>query len=110
MSDSSNQTENGKTVNMSTPETMSPVDTDLSNLSILKQRPINELVQIAEEMGVENFSRMRKQDMIFSILKLIAKQGHDIYGEGVLEILPDGFGFLRSASGSYLAGPEDIYV
>ena len=61
-------------------------------------------------MGLENLARSRKQDIIFALLKRHAKSGEDIYGDGVLEILPDGFGFLRSAGASYLAGPDDIYV
>ena len=61
-------------------------------------------------MGCENINRTRKQDLIFSILKRHSKSGEDIYGDGVLEILQDGFGFLRSATASYLAGPDDIYV
>lgn len=80
------------------------------NLSELKHLPIAALVNIAQELGVENTSRVRKQDMIFSILKAHAHKGADIYGDGVLEVLADGFGFLRSADGSYLAGPDDIYV
>ncbi|MFO1376590.1 MAG: transcription termination factor Rho [Steroidobacteraceae bacterium] len=80
------------------------------NLTELKLKPINELVRMAESMGVENAARQRKQDVIFSILKAHARSGEDIYGDGVLEILQDGFGFLRSAEGSYLAGPDDIYV
>ena len=80
------------------------------NLSELKQLPIADLVNIAAEMGVENTSRMRKQDIIFAILKAHALKGEDIHGDGVLEVLTDGFGFLRSADGSYLAGPDDIYV
>lgn len=80
------------------------------NLSELKQLPIADLVNIAQEMGVENTSRMRKQDIIFAILKAHALKGEDIHGDGVLEVLTDGFGFLRSADGSYLAGPDDIYV
>ncbi|MDR0781339.1 MAG: transcription termination factor Rho [Pseudomonadales bacterium] len=80
------------------------------NLSELKTKPISELLQTAEEMGIENVSRTRKQDIIFQLLKRHAKNGEDIYSDGVLEILQDGFGFLRSADGSYLAGPDDIYV
>ncbi|MDX1694715.1 MAG: transcription termination factor Rho [Ketobacteraceae bacterium] len=80
------------------------------NLTELKKKRIAELLTIAEEMGLENLARTRKQDVIFSILKRHAKSGEDIYGDGVLEILQDGFGFLRSAEGSYLAGPDDIYV
>ena len=80
------------------------------NLTELKQKPIAELQQMANEMGLEGVARTRKQDMIFSILKAHAKTGESIYGMGVLEILQDGFGFLRSADSSYLAGPDDIYV
>ncbi len=80
------------------------------NLTELKQKPIAELVTTAHEMGLENVSRTRKQDIIFAILKKHAKNGEDILGDGVLEILQDGFGFLRSADSSYLAGPDDIYV
>src|SRR5579863_7053026 len=61
-------------------------------------------------MGLEGMARSRKQDVIFSILKAHARNGEEISGDGVLEILQDGFGFLRSAEGSYLAGPDDIYV
>ena len=80
------------------------------NLTELKSKPIHELVKLAESMGLENLARSRKQDIIFSILKAHARNGENIYGDGVLEILQDGFGFLRSADGSYLAGPDDIYV
>ncbi|HEY7670727.1 MAG TPA: transcription termination factor Rho [Gammaproteobacteria bacterium] len=80
------------------------------NLSELKTRPATELVALAESMQLENLARSRKQDIIFSILKAHARNGENIFGEGVLEILQDGFGFLRSADGSYLAGPDDIYV
>ncbi|WP_133405350.1 transcription termination factor Rho [Parashewanella tropica] len=80
------------------------------NLSELKEMPISKLVELAESMNLENMARARKQDIIFSILKAHAKSGEDIFGGGVLEILQDGFGFLRSAGGSYLAGPDDIYV
>ena len=80
------------------------------NLTELKQQPVADLVQTAHDMGLENVSRTRKQDIIFAILKKHAKNGEDISGDGVLEILQDGFGFLRSADSSYLAGPGDIYV
>ncbi len=80
------------------------------NLTELKQTPVPDLIKIALEMGIEGMSRSRKQDIIFSILKAHAKSGEDISGDGVLEILQDGFGFLRSAESSYLAGPDDIYV
>ena len=80
------------------------------NLTELKQLPAPELLNLSQEMGIEGTSRQRKQDIIFSLLKAHAKKGEDIYGDGVLEILQDGFGFLRSADSSYLAGPDDIYV
>ena len=80
------------------------------SLTVLKNKPVHELVAMAEGMGLENMARQRKQDVIFSILKAHARSGEDIYGDGVLEILQDGFGFLRSSDSSYLAGPDDIYV
>ncbi|WP_261842584.1 transcription termination factor Rho [Aliamphritea ceti] len=80
------------------------------NLTELKTKNVSELLNIAKEMGMDNLGRSRKQDVIFAILKRHAKGGEDIYGDGVLEILQDGFGFLRSADSSYLAGPDDIYV
>ena len=81
------------------------------HLTELKNRPVSELVELGEnQMGLENLARLRKQDIVFAILKQHAKSGEDIFGGGVLEILPDGFGFLRSADSSYLAGPDDIYV
>ncbi len=80
------------------------------NLSELKQKSAGELNALALELGIEGMSRSRKQDIVFAILKTQAKNGEDIYGGGVLEILQDGFGFLRSADSSYLAGPDDIYV
>ena len=81
------------------------------HLTELKNTPVSDLVKLGEEqMGLENLARLRKQDIVFAILKQHAKIGEDIFGGGVLEILPDGFGFLRSADSSYLAGPDDIYV
>ncbi|HKY69865.1 MAG TPA: transcription termination factor Rho, partial [Gammaproteobacteria bacterium] len=80
------------------------------NLSELKNIPATELSKTAQEMGIENIARLRKQDLIFAILKAHAKTGEDIYGDGVLELLQDGFGFLRSSKYSYLPGPDDIYV
>jgi len=80
------------------------------NLTELKQKPASELMSIAQSMKVDGSARSRKQDIIFSILKAHARNGDDISGDGVLEILQDGFGFLRSADCSYLAGPDDIYV
>jgi len=80
------------------------------NLTELKQLTPPELLAVSQEMGIEGVARSRKQDIIFGILKAHAKKGEDIYGDGVLEIRQDGFGFLRSADSSYLAGPDDIYV
>jgi transcription termination factor Rho len=80
------------------------------NLTELKQLTPPELLSLSQEMGIEGVARSRKQDIIFGILKAHAKKGEDIYGNGVLEIRQDGFGFLRSADSSYLAGPDDIYV
>ncbi|HEX6829212.1 MAG TPA: transcription termination factor Rho [Burkholderiales bacterium] len=80
------------------------------HLSDLKQRHVTELVDIAITNEIENASRMRKQDLIFALLKNHARKGEIIYGDGTLEVLPDGFGFLRSPDTSYLAGPDDIYV
>ena len=81
------------------------------HLTELKNMPVSDLVKLGEDqMGLENLARLRKQDIVFAILKQHAKGGEGIFGGGVLEILPDGFGFLRSADSSYLAGPDDIYV
>ncbi len=80
------------------------------NLTELKKKSATDLVDVAQELRLENMARSRKQDLIFAILKARAKNGEDIFGDGVLEILQDGFGFLRSADSSYLAGPDDIYV
>ncbi len=80
------------------------------NLTELKRKTAAELMEMAQEMELENISRTRKQDLIFTMLKAHAKRGEQIYGDGVLEILSDGFGFLRSADASYVAGPDDIYV
>jgi len=93
---------------------ISPAELEASrksmNLSALKHKPIPQLLELAQTMGLENLARSRKQDIIFSILKAHARNGESIYGDGVLEILQDGFGFLRSPEGSYLAGPDDIYI
>jgi len=80
------------------------------NLTELKRKSASELVELADQMGIEGIARSRKQDVIFSILKAHAKKGENIMGDGVLEILQDGFGFLRSSDSSYLAGADDIYV
>jgi transcription termination factor Rho len=80
------------------------------NLTHLKKMPAAELVALAQSMNIEGAARSRKQDIIFSILKQVAKNGDEISGDGVVEILQDGYGFLRSGDSSYLAGPDDIYV
>ena len=80
------------------------------HLSELKQKHVSELLDIALELDVENASRLRKQELMFAILKKRAKAGEQIFGDGTLEVLPDGFGFLRSPVSSYLASPDDIYI
>jgi transcription termination factor Rho len=80
------------------------------NLTDLKRKPVGDLVDMARELGIENIARSRKQEVIAAILRKQSKNGEDIYGDGTLEILQDGFGFLRSPDSSYLAGPDDIYV
>jgi transcription termination factor Rho len=80
------------------------------NLTELKKKSASDLIQLAQSLGLDGMARMRKQEVIFAILKNHAKKGEAIYGDGVLEILQDGFGFLRSADSSYMAGPDDIYV
>lgn len=80
------------------------------NLSELKQCPTPQLVELAEEIGIDNIERARKQEIITAILRKQSKNGVDIYGDGILEVLSDGFGFLRSPYASYLTGPDDIYV
>lgn len=80
------------------------------HLSDLKHLPVTELVEMAIANEIEGANRMRKQDLIFALLKNKAKKGDSIYGDGTLEVLQDGFGFLRSPDSSYLAGPDDIYV
>ena len=80
------------------------------HLKELKKKTPADLVAMAEEMGVEGASTMRKQDLMFSILKVQAENGVEIMGSGTIEVLNDGFGFLRSPEANYLAGPDDIYV
>ncbi|ELV07764.1 transcription termination factor Rho [Wohlfahrtiimonas chitiniclastica] len=80
------------------------------NLTELKQMPAAELIRIAQEMQLEGIARAKKHDLIFSILKAHAKNGEEITGDGVLEILNDGYGFLRGADSSYMAGPDDVYI
>jgi transcription termination factor Rho len=80
------------------------------HLKELKKKTSAELVEMAEELGVEGASTMRRQDIIFGILKEVAEDGEEIIGQGTIEVLSDGFGFLRNAEANYLAGPDDIYV
>ncbi|RMF14858.1 MAG: transcription termination factor Rho [Alphaproteobacteria bacterium] len=80
------------------------------NLQELKKKTPSELLELAEEVGVEEASTLRKQDMMFAILKKMAEKGEEISGGGVVEVLQDGFGFLRSPEANYLPGPDDIYV
>jgi transcription termination factor Rho len=80
------------------------------NLKVLKAAKITELAQIAREYNIDGATNMRKQEMIFSILQAQASRNGSILGEGVLEILPDGFGFLRAPDYNYLPGPDDIYI
>ena len=80
------------------------------NLKELKQKSPQELLTQAEDLGIDDASSMRVQDLMFAILKKVAGEDNTICGEGVIEVLQDGFGFLRSAESNYLAGPDDIYV
>ena len=80
------------------------------HLKELKKKTSAELVEMAEELGVESASTLRRQDLMFAVLKELAEDGEEIYGIGTIEVLPDGFGFLRSPEANYLAGPDDIYV
>ena len=80
------------------------------HLKQLKATPPAELVAMGDDLGVEGASTLRKQDLLFAILKELADDGEEIVGEGTIEVLPDGFGFLRSPEANYLAGPDDIYV
>jgi transcription termination factor Rho len=80
------------------------------HLKELKKKTSAELVEMAEELGVEGASTLRRQDIIFGILKEVAEDGEEIIGQGTIEVLSDGFGFLRNAEANYLAGPDDIYV
>ncbi|AUZ05159.1 MULTISPECIES: transcription termination factor Rho [Vitreoscilla] len=80
------------------------------HVSELQKQHVSELLTLAEQNGIENANRLRKQDLVFAIVRALVKKGESFTGEGTLEILPDGFGFLRSRDTSYLAGPDDIYV
>ena len=79
-------------------------------LSELKNLHVSQLLEMAQENGIDGANRLRKQELVFALLKNRAKKGEPIFGDGVLEVLPDGFGFLRSPEASYLAGTDDIYV
>ena len=80
------------------------------NISELKSKTAAELQEMAAEIGLDNMARVKKQDLVFQLLKAAARRGNQIYGDGVLEILQDGYGFLRGPDSSYSAGPDDIYV
>ena len=80
------------------------------NLTDLKHKSITDLTELAHEQGLDGFGGMRKHELIFSILQAETERDGEIYGEGVLEKMPDGYGFLRSPDSSYLPGPDDIYV
>ena len=92
------------------PEPIPEYDGPPLNISELKSKTASELIEEAEAMGIENVSRAKKQDVIFQMIRTRAKMGQQIFGDGVLEILSDGFGFLRAPEASYQAGPDDIYV
>ena len=79
-------------------------------LNELKKKKIGELTHIAKELNVENATGLRKQELIFAILQSLVEKNELVHGEGILEILPEGFGFLRSTDSNYLPGPDDIYV
>ncbi len=88
-----------------------PPDFPIYGLSELKKMPAFQLMEIADKLGItEGVARMRKQEVIFALLKVLTRYGEGVAAEGVLEILPDGFGFLRSSDASYLAGPDDTYI
>ena len=80
------------------------------NLVELKRKSINDLVDLATDSGVDGIGSMRKQDLIFAIIQAEAASDGDLFSEGVLEKMPDGYGFLRSPDSSYLPGPDDVYV
>src|SRR3546814_11830116 len=80
------------------------------HLTELKTQHVSKLLEMAAELEIDNASRLRKQELMFAIMKKRAKQGEQIFGDGVLEVLPDGFGFLRSPDTSYLASTDDIYI
>ncbi|TAM09228.1 MAG: transcription termination factor Rho [Nevskiaceae bacterium] len=79
-------------------------------LAELRSKSATELLDVATELGIDNVARANKQDVVFQLLKAYARRGDNVYGEGVLEIMPDGYGFLRGSDNSYLAGPDDVYI
>ena len=91
-------------------ETLTSTGLQRMSLQELKDKPTAELVAFAESLEIENASSMRKQDMLFAILKALAEDGVEIFGSGTLDMMQDGFGFLRSSEANYLPGPDDIYV
>ncbi|MGH7770864.1 MAG: Rho termination factor N-terminal domain-containing protein, partial [Candidatus Binatia bacterium] len=93
-----------------TQEESEAVDYNGLNLKSLKEKKISELALIGKNFNIEGAANMRKQELIFAILQAQTEQNGHIYGEGVLETLPDGFGFLRAPDYNYLPGPDDIYV
>lgn len=109
MSEKSTGISNSKSGNKSNSNLKSH-DESVINLKELKERKISDLSKLGKEFGVEGSASMRKQDLIFSLLQAQSERGGMIYGEGVLETLPDGFGFLRAPDYNYLPGPDDIYV
>jgi transcription termination factor Rho len=92
------------------PEARAVEPPKILNIAELKRRSAAELLEMAESLGLENIARSRKPDLVFQLLKAGARRGEHIYGEGVLEIMPDGYGFLRGPDSSYLAGPDDVYI
>ena len=80
------------------------------HLSDLKSQHVSQLIELAQTLEIENANRLRKQDLMFAILKRRAKLGEQVFGDGVLEVLPDGFGFLRTPESSFLASTDDIYI
>ena len=80
------------------------------NLTELKRKKMSELIHMGQGLNIENVSGMRRQDLIFEILRHHSSHRGEVFGDGVLETLPDGFGFLRSPDYNYLPGPDDIYV
>jgi transcription termination factor Rho len=93
------------------PMSQLPADFPVYSLTDLKRMPANKLLDIADQLGIgESVARMRKQDVTFAVMKILTRHGDGVAADGVLEILPDGFGFLRSHDASYLAGPDDTYI